>query len=265
MGQSNARGNRQLTNTCDWDRIASHRIALKARGGVVRDLEWETEDPEELFAELVSDYAKGASDVLDVGCGEGSTALEIAKLARLVVGVDISQVAVAHAGGKSSESTARFVQADARGLPFADRSFDLVYSRRGPACDSVEVLTEIHRVLKPGAALVALVVGESHRIETQQVFGRGRNWPPVRPVRFDVPDKLESVGLEMIYFTELYGTAYYPNIENYAELLAASQQIPDFDREKDAALLREVARQLTTARGIRDTQHMAVLVATKPE
>jgi len=247
------------------DAIASRRIELKARGGVNRELEWEGDNPEELFREIVNDYADGASDVLDVECGDGSMARETAKLAGRVVGVDISGVALAEAASESSEGNVCFVQAGARPLPFADDAFDLAYSHLSAISESAERLVEIERVIKPGALLVALSVGESHWIETQEIFGRGVNWPPTRPVRFGIPERLEQTGLTIIFFAEYYGSCYSPDIDSYAELLETTPLIPDFDRAKDAPLLREAQRKLTTPRGIRNTEHVVVFVAQKAD
>ncbi len=237
-----------------WDEIASRR-----------ELEWEGDNPDELFRELVNDYAGSASDVLDVECGDGSMARETAKLARRVVGVDMSRVALAEATGKSSEGNVRFVQAAPAHLPFADRVFDLAYSCAGAISRKTEILAEIGRVIKPGALLVALAMGESHWIETQEIFGRGLNWPPARPVRFAIPDQVEQAALTLIFFAEYYGSCHSPDVDSFVDLLETTPLIPGFDREKDAALLREIRRKLTTQQGIRNTQHAAVYVARKAD
>lgn len=157
----------------------------------------------------------------------------------------------------------RALQMDELPLRAEDEAFDLVYSSASTASEE-DVLREAARVLAPDGVLAALAEGESHRIELQEIFGRGRNWPPPKPLRFAIPERLSAVGLELMSLSEYYGTSHCPDLESYAAELAGSTIIPDFDAERDAVLLREVARKLTTERGIRDTQHRVLFVARKP-
>lgn len=94
--------------------------------------------------------------VLDLGSGEGYGAALLARTAESVVGVDISQEAVAHACVTYGESNVRFVCADARRLTFAAGSFDLVVSfeliEHMAECEAL--LDEAARVLRPNGLLV---------------------------------------------------------------------------------------------------------------
>lgn len=247
-----------------WERIAQKRIELRASGGIRRTIEWDECDPELLFADLAQDSAHNASAIIDIGCGEGRLSRSLAQNGRLVMGVDISRVALCEAAAGDPGRKVCYVRADNRRLPFAEGTFDLALCRRGPGCDNVQSLLEVRRILRPGGQLVALITGECHRIETQEVFGRGLYWPPVKPARFAVPERLKEAGLNMIYFTECYATSFYPDIDEFSRQLETIPVIPDFDRRLDAPLLREVSRKLSTDRGIRDTEHMAVFVAVKP-
>lgn len=94
--------------------------------------------------------------VLDVGCGTGRSEQVFRSLDRGLVwtGVDIgSSPAVDR---RSAGQRKRLVTFDGIRLPFADDAFDLVFSNqvlehvRHPE----QLLREIHRVLKPGAAFV---------------------------------------------------------------------------------------------------------------
>lgn len=243
-----------------WDNLAKRRIELK-NNGVSRILEWEDDDPKALFLALVKDNASGAV-VLDVGCAEGELCKETAGLAKRVVGIDLSQTAIDEAK-ISASANVEFVHGDAHRLPFSEDTFDLVCSMRGPGSASIEALIEIRRVLKPGGMLIALAIGEAHRIETQEIFGRGVHWPPVKCARFAIPERLESSGLKLDFFSESYGTSYCASLRDFTTQLSTTTIIPDFDPIRDAALLRQVDRMLKTDRGIRDTEHLAVFVAVK--
>ena len=70
--------------------------------------------------------------VLDLGCGDGTTALPAAKLGADVLGVDIAQNLVEAGNRRAKEmglTNCRFQQGDATNLrELADQSFDLVMS-----------------------------------------------------------------------------------------------------------------------------------------
>lgn len=96
--------------------------------------------------------------VLDVATGRGAVAfLLAAEGLENVVGVDVSAQNLTEAVRISARDNGpRFVCADASHLPFADESFDLVVTRRGPHhFGNIEVaLDEISRVLTVGGRFV---------------------------------------------------------------------------------------------------------------
>jgi len=98
--------------------------------------------------------------VLDLGCGDGTTAIPAAKLGADVLGVDIARNLV-EAGNKRAReqglTNCRFQEGDATNLhPLPDRSFDLVVSIFGAmfAPRPFEVAKETVRVTRPGGRVV---------------------------------------------------------------------------------------------------------------
>jgi ubiquinone/menaquinone biosynthesis C-methylase UbiE len=98
--------------------------------------------------------------VLDLGCGDGTTALPAAKLGADVLGVDIAPNLVA-AGNKRAAaqglSNCTFREGDATNLhPLRDRAFDLVVTIFGAmfAPKPFEVAREMVRVTRPGGRIV---------------------------------------------------------------------------------------------------------------
>ena len=98
--------------------------------------------------------------VLDLGCGDGTTAIPEAKLGANVLGVDIAGNLV-EAGNKRAQaeglSNCNFQQGDAIALDeLSDKSFDLVVSIFGAmfAPKPFEVAKEMVRVTKPGGKIV---------------------------------------------------------------------------------------------------------------
>jgi len=98
--------------------------------------------------------------VLDLGCGDGTTALPEARRGADVLGVDIARNLVEAATRRAEAeglANCRFQQGDAtdlRGL--ADRQFDLVVSMFGAmfAPKPLEVAKEMVRVARPGGRIV---------------------------------------------------------------------------------------------------------------
>lgn len=103
--------------------------------------------------------AKGLK-VLDLGCGDGTTALPAARLGADVLGVDIASNLVA-AGNKRAQdeglSNCRFQEGDASNLhELKDKSFDLVVSIFGAmfAPRPFDVAKEMVRVTRSGGRIV---------------------------------------------------------------------------------------------------------------
>ena len=101
--------------------------------------------------------------VLDVGCGTGTLALEVARLvgrAGRVAGVDPGTEQIAHARSKAARRNVPidFQIGVIEQLPFPDQTFDVVLStlmmHHLPAPLKRQGLAEIARVLKPGGRLV---------------------------------------------------------------------------------------------------------------
>ncbi|MDB5201777.1 MAG: methyltransferase protein [Ferruginibacter sp.] len=65
--------------------------------------------------------------VLDIGCGHGLMTSAISAFAPMTIGIELS-LAVEKAYEKNQQANAWFVQADLQFLPFAQRSFDMLYS-----------------------------------------------------------------------------------------------------------------------------------------
>src|SRR5579862_1450261 len=99
-------------------------------------------------------------DVLDLGCGDGTTAVPEAQLGANVLGVDIAENLVAAGNARATQfglDNLRFQQGDATDLSdLADHSFDLVVSIFGAmfAPRPFDVAKEMVRVTRPGGRIV---------------------------------------------------------------------------------------------------------------
>ncbi|MGZ4734437.1 MAG: class I SAM-dependent methyltransferase [Acidimicrobiia bacterium] len=131
--------------------------ALWEKGDFTRIAETMRDSGEALVKELA---ITSGLDVLDVGCGDGTTALPAARLGARVLGVDIASNLV-EAGNRRAEAegltNCRFQEGDASDLhDLADDSFDLVVSIFGAmfAPKPFDVAKEMVRVTRPGGRIV---------------------------------------------------------------------------------------------------------------
>jgi ubiquinone/menaquinone biosynthesis C-methylase UbiE len=98
--------------------------------------------------------------VLDLGCGDGTTALPAAKLGANVLGVDIARNLVEAGNKRAAEqglTNCKFQEGDATNLhALSDQAFDIVVSIFGAmfAPNPFEVAKEMVRVTRPGGRIV---------------------------------------------------------------------------------------------------------------
>jgi ubiquinone/menaquinone biosynthesis C-methylase UbiE len=98
--------------------------------------------------------------ILDVGCGDGTTALPLARLGAEVVGIDIAKNLVDAGNKRAAEAglhRLKFQEGDACNLEgISDHSFDLTLSVFGAmfAPKPFDVARELVRVTKPGGRIV---------------------------------------------------------------------------------------------------------------
>jgi SAM-dependent methyltransferase len=103
---------------------------------------------------------KKGMKVLDLGCGDGTTAVPAAKLGADVLGVDIARNLVGAGNRRAKEmglANCRFQEGDASNLQeLGDQSFDLVVSIFGAmfAPKPHDVAKETVRVTRPGGRIV---------------------------------------------------------------------------------------------------------------
>src|SRR5438034_3597826 len=130
---------------------------LWEKGDFTRIAESMRESGEALVKELgITD----GLEVLDLGCGDGTTALPAARLGANVLGVDIARNLVEAGNARAQSlglSNCRFQEGDASDLSeLDDDSFDLVVSIFGAmvAPRPFDVAKELVRVTRPGGRIV---------------------------------------------------------------------------------------------------------------
>jgi SAM-dependent methyltransferase len=134
----------------DWERQAEHWIAWARRPGHDSYLLYR-----DAFFELVPEPGRAT---LEIGCGEGRVARDLAARGHRVTGLDAAPSMVRAA--QLADPDREYVVGDAARLPFADRSFDLVvaYNSLMDMDDMPAAVRETARVLGPGGRLCVCVL-----------------------------------------------------------------------------------------------------------
>jgi SAM-dependent methyltransferase len=109
----------------------------------------------EPYIEAFAGFASAAGrDVLEIGVGLGADHQRFAAAGARLHGVDLTERAVAHTRARLATCglQSALQVADAENLPYADASFDIVYSwgvlHHSP--DTPKAIAEVRRVLRPG-------------------------------------------------------------------------------------------------------------------
>ena len=162
--------------------------------------------------------------MLDAGCGDGTFALELARLGATVTGADAdaAMIAAARTAATAAGLPARFEVGEIESLPFPDRGFDAVVAVTVLCLvpDDARAVAEMARVLKPGGVLL---VGELGRWSLWAGWRRLKGlfgaelW---RHSRFFTPADLRALahaaGLRV---ERIAGAVYYPPADWAARLI----------------------------------------------
>ena len=96
--------------------------------------------------------------VLDVGCGAGTDLVRFARAGALATGVDLaaSSILLARQNFALEGLHAKLLVADGEKLPFAERSFDLVYAHgvMQYTTNAAALVRDCRRVLRPGGTAI---------------------------------------------------------------------------------------------------------------
>jgi len=142
--------------------------------------------------------------VLEVGVGMGADYLEWLKAGAIATGIDLSAVSVERARRRCELAgyTPDLRVSDSERLPFADSTFDLVYSygvmHHSP--DTPQCLHEARRVLKPGGEVRIMIY--HHPSLTGLMLWLRYGWWHGKSLRQTVYEKLESPGTKSYTFKE---------------------------------------------------------------
>jgi ubiquinone/menaquinone biosynthesis C-methylase UbiE len=164
--------------------------------------------------------------LLDYGCGNGDDSIFAAKHGAFVVGIDISEVSIAHCRKKALEEgvsdRAEFLVMDAESLQFEDNYFDLVIEYGVlHHLDFSAAMSEIHRVLRPDGEAIC-----TEALAHNPLIGAYRSLTPNLRTRWEVEHILRR---EQVQMAEKWFGHVEPNFFHLATLAAVPlRRLPIF-------------------------------------
>lgn len=167
-------------------------------------IRYEREPEIAAFADF--DHWRGRQ-VLEIGVGIGADFVRFRKAGADAVGLDLSvrSLALARQNAEINHVLPALLKGDAEALPFADRTFDLVYSwgvlHHTP--DTEYAIREVHRVLKPGSECRVMLYHRRSLLALQCYLRYGLGMlRPFAPISELIAKHIESPGTKAFTYSE---------------------------------------------------------------
>ncbi len=154
-----------------------------------KHLQKETEAYFTRYLRLIEQYARGAENVLDAGCGTGLSSLMLSRVKRRVVGMDLSEFFLRQGGDFRINPNLHFISGDMMELPFSNESFDLIgsYLVISFVPDVPRALDEMVRVLRPGGTVLIITPNQLSPLYALTDFFKLMIGKKGRPIFTDTP------------------------------------------------------------------------------
>lgn len=194
--------------------------------GLVNDDLWAEHAARYAFA---CRYAHGAR-TLEIACGSGYGAAELALQASEVVALDVSEEAVRSASEHFQGSNIRYLRASASSLPFAAASFDLItaFEVIEHLDDWRSLIDEAARVLKPEGVLLVSTPNKLYYAESRAEHGPN----PFHVHEFEYAEFRDALGeafahVELLLQDRLEAFAFYGTGGQPTAKIEKSEQSPE--------------------------------------
>lgn len=169
----------------------------------------------ELLARIAAPYFTPHARLLDLGCGTGAFAREAAQ--------EIMQLDCAPDMCRLAAGSGPAACGNAEALPFADRSFDGIFSSLMQQWlnDPQSAWTEMSRVITPGGYIALSTLTEGTLLELRDAFAHVDDFPHIseflKPHR--VLAQAGAAGLSLVTARQ------FPTIEYYADAIAVMRAL----------------------------------------
>src|SRR4051794_14441289 len=187
---------------------AKHATATEGTDRFFTEVEAARDELEPFIARYAGFAETRDREVLEIGTGLGTDLVRFARAGARVTGLDLTERAVGLVRRRLEQEglSGRVVVGDAERLPFADDSFDVVYSwgvlHHTP--NTEQAVAEALRVLRPGGRLCVMLYARRSWVAfglwARYALLRGRPWHSLSRV---VSDHMESAGTKAYTRAEL--------------------------------------------------------------
>ena len=214
------------------------------------------------YMDLVRQYLQPTDRVLDIGSGGGETFLSLAKQMKAGVGIDIDAEMVATAINNKIRlniNNVSFKVMDAKQLDFDPSSFDIVLNRQ-----SVYVVEECVRVLKPGGTFITQQVGPRNTQGVYQIFGWNQDHFDSAGTRTtESAEEFRQQGCHIRAIAE-YDVPYrFLDVASFIFWLKAVPLPEKFDPERHWKAVNHLLEKYGSDRGIELNEHRELLIVQK--
>lgn len=155
------RTERKVNQMMEWKKAAEQQWNARAQSWDDRSESiWEDGSRKDIIP-FLSKFIPEKSTVLDVGCGNGYSTYQLAKLGYEAAGVDLSSEMIAIAKEKFQHNHLTFLQGDIQQLPFPDGTFDgaMAVTVLEWTPDPLQALLEMKRTIKNDGHLCIGLLG----------------------------------------------------------------------------------------------------------
>lgn len=214
---------------------------------------------DQAYMDLVTRHLSPEKDVLEVGCGHGEMALEIAPHCRSLLAYDRvpNYIELAQAGAlQRGTNNVTFVCADSSAqsnkrprIPTGPNSFDLLISHMGP----LHWVEDARRVARPGAVLIQLNPLETHPPGWNELLPYELRLPDTNghTMRQSVDRRLAAGGLRVHSCWSFDVPEYLPNAYEFYNLLSwgfTAEEVPAWEEVQE--LLEDIYQHYASPNGL---------------
>ena len=216
------------------------------------------------YCEVVQNYLKPISYVLDIGTGGGERLIEFASFFKKGVGIDFDTDMIEKAKENMPvylEDKISFLVMSAEKLKFPENTFDIVLNRHAPLYPK-----EIIEVLKPAGFFITEQVGSKNTENICNIFGCGVGGEYEIDPQHNIDNIInffKNNGCKIIDYNKYNVKYWFSDIESLIFWLKGIPIPEDFHIEKHWKQVNIIINNYTTPEGIETNEHRILIIIKK--